>query len=124
MIEVLRAEIAAGRITRDTHVVQLSPRIVLYKDNLLFSVYTGINADTYLAPDHVFDRSIAGSRLRPMAEVHDRLAQRPPYVAIHQAPVELAPDALQGYVELFNRDGVRLLRNDASRRAASAEASR
>jgi hypothetical protein len=113
MIDVLRAEIDAGRITAATHVVHLAPRIWLWKDNLLFSVYTGINADTYLSPDHFFDPSITGSRIRPMAEVHARLASRPAYVAIHHEPVALLPGALDGYVELFNRDGVRLYRNAA-----------
>lgn len=112
LIEVLREEIAAGRITAETHVVHLAPPIVLYKDNLLFAVYTGVNADTYVHPDHVIDPSIAGSRIRTMAEVHERLASRPPYVVIHKDPVTLAPGALDGYTELFSRGEVRLLRRN------------
>jgi hypothetical protein len=110
MIDLLRAEIAAGRITRETRIVHLAPKIILFKDNLLFAVYTGINADTYVHPDHVIDRSIAGGRIRPMAEVHARLATRPEYVAIHGEPVTLAPGELEGYTELFNKGGIRLYR--------------
>jgi hypothetical protein len=112
LIAVLRAEIAAGRITTATHIVELSPRVYLYGDNLLYSVYTGINGDPYLA-DHPFDASIAGSRLRPAAEAPQRLAQRPPYVVIHNDAIPLPPEALQGYTEVFNRDEIRLLREDS-----------
>jgi hypothetical protein len=112
LIAVLRAEIAAGRITTATHIVELSPRVYLYGDNLLYSVYTGINADSYLA-DHPFDASVAGSRLRPAAEVPARLAQRPPYIVIHSDPIPVPPEALLGYTEVFNRDDIRLLRKDS-----------
>jgi len=112
LIAVLRAEIAAGRITTATHIVELSPRVYLYGDNLLYSVYTGINGDPYLA-DHPFDASTAGSRLRPAAEVPARLAERPPYVVIYNDAIPLPPEALQGYTEVFNRDHIRLLREDS-----------
>ena len=120
LAEVLRGEIAAGRITPSTHIVHLGPFTYLYKDNLLFSVYTGINDDLYMT-NFVFDRAGAGSRLRPIEEVRERLAQRPPYVAIHtrddSAPENIDPTPfageLPGYTEIFNRDGVRLLRNDS-----------
>jgi hypothetical protein len=103
-------EVEAGRITPATHVVHLSAFITLYQDVLLFSVYTGINDDPYLT-NHAFNSSDAGSRLRPIEEVHARLAERPPYVVIHNdLPVGLAPDALRGYEEIFNQDGIRLLR--------------
>jgi hypothetical protein len=107
---VLMREVEAGRITPATHVVHLSAFISLYQDVLLFSVYTGINDDPYLT-NHAFNASDAGSRLRPIEEFHARLAERPPYVVIHNdLPVGLAPDALRGYEEIFNRDGIRLLR--------------
>jgi len=115
LAEVLRGEVAAGRITPATHVVHLSAFVSLYQDVLLFSVYTGINDDPYLT-NHVFNPSDAGSRLRPIEEVHARLAERPPYVVIHNEPsVQLAPEALHGYEEIFNRDGVRLLREASVR---------
>jgi hypothetical protein len=119
LMDVLRAEIAAGRITIGTHIVHLSPAIYLYKDVVLFSVYTGIDDDPYIS-DYKPDRAMAGGRIRPIEEVHALLAARPrpPYVVVHDQTAEgtkLAetyadlPD-FAGYEELFNRDGVRLLR--------------
>ena len=108
----LLREVAAGRITPATHIVHLSAFVSLYQDVALFSVYTGINDDPYLT-DHVFNSSDAGSRLRPIEEVPARLAERPPYVLIHNRPsIELPKDAFRGYEEIFNEDGLRLLRAD------------
>jgi len=112
LAQLIRDEIAAGRITMDTHIVHIRPKILLYQDNLLFSVYTGVNGDTY-PHEHVFDRSIAGSRIRPTSEVPERLATRPPYVAIHKNPLPLPPDALRGYTQIFDRDEIQLYRDDA-----------
>ena len=108
MIDVLRAEIAAGRITAATRVVQIEPEyVLLYKDYLMYSVYTGIHGDPYVDVGGLeYDRS---SRLQPIEKVYVRLAERPSYVAIRGAPA-LPPGALDGYVTLFDRDGVRLLR--------------
>lgn len=112
LAEVLRGEVAAGRITPATHIVHLTPFVILFHDNVLFSVYTGINDDPYVA-DYKLDRSIAGGRMRPIEQVYARLAQRPPYVVIHDDPDPLAAAALEGYDRLFDRDGVRLLRERA-----------
>lgn len=112
LAQLIRDEIAAGRITMDTHIVHIGPKILLYADNLLFPVYTGVNGDTF-PHEHVFDRSIAGSRLTPTSELPKRLATRPPYVAIHKDPLPLPPDALRGYTEIFNKDNVKLYRDDA-----------
>lgn len=122
LFALLREEIAAGRITTDTHIVHLGPYTYLYKDNLLFSVFTGINGDLYIT-NYEPDWSIAGGRIRPIEEVAARIAERPPYVAIH---VRADPDAsnvdptpfatgLDEYVEIFNQDGVRLLRHEPRR---------
>ncbi len=126
--EVLHQEIAAGRITMDTHIAHLGPLQYLYKDNFLFSLYTGINDDGYIT-HYQFDWSIAGGRLHPIEEWPARLATKPPYIAIHtrddpsQAdnidPMPFAGD-LTGYVELFNRDGVRLYRYEGEGTAKAA----
>ncbi|MBI3770608.1 MAG: hypothetical protein HY271_19230 [Deltaproteobacteria bacterium] len=122
LVDVLRAEIAAGRITLATHIVHLAPDILLYQDNVLFSVYTGINDDGYLA-NYEFDRSIAGGRLHPIAQLDAALAKRPPYIVLHESTSNgrklydvmprLPSEVLQDYEEIFNRDGVRLLRDRA-----------
>jgi hypothetical protein len=113
LIEVLRGEIAAGRITPATHVVHLEPgEVHLYTDVLRYSVYTGIDDDIYIG-NRLWDPASEGTRKHRFEQAHARLAEHPPYVAIHGNP-ELAPEALQGYTEIFNRDGVRLLRYDGA----------
>ena len=122
LYDVLRAEIAAGRITTDTHIVLLGPYTFLYKENLLISVFTGIDTDSYIT-SYQHDWSIAGGRIRPIEEVAARIAERPPYVAIHvradpdPSNVDPSPFAvdLDDYVEIFREVGVRLLRHDPVR---------
>ncbi|MCC6766052.1 MAG: hypothetical protein IT293_15450 [Deltaproteobacteria bacterium] len=129
LADVLRAEVAAGRITLDTHVVQLGPYILLYQDNVVFALYTGINSDGYVA-GYLFDRSIAGGRLRPAEQFLARLAERPPYVVVHEhtknatrlfdrmAP--LPSDAFREYDEIYAADGVRLYRSKSLAPAPAA----
>jgi hypothetical protein len=121
LIEILRGEIAAGRITPATHVVHVTPYIYLYKDTVLFSVYTGINDDLYVA-GFIFDRSTAGGRFYPVEKLEAALAERPPYVVVHDVTADgrtLAdelpelPAAVGEYEVLLDRDGVRLLRYPA-----------
>ncbi len=112
--EVLLREVDAGRITPATHVVHLSAFVSLYQDVALFSVYTGINDDPYLT-NHVFNPSDHGSRLRPIEEVRARLAERPPYVLIHNQPSILPEETFRGYEEIFNEDGLQLLREGSVR---------
>lgn len=117
--DILRQEVAAGRITIDTHIPHLGPLQYLFKDNFLFSVYTGINDDGYITK-YQFDWSIAGGRLRPIEEWPARLATKPPYIAIHSRddpsqadnidPFPFAGD-LSEYETLYDREGVRLYRH-------------
>src|SRR5262249_38595411 len=124
LADFLRGEIEAGRITMATHIAHVTPYILLYQDVVLFSVYTGINDDLYVA-GYVFDRSVAGGRFRPAEEVNDRITNRPPpYLLLHELTAngtklydklpELPPELLNGYEEVFNQKGVRLLRRTAA----------
>jgi hypothetical protein len=84
------------------------------RDVVLFSVFTGINDDPYVA-DKTYRLDVggtAGSRLRRAepAAVQEALAKRPPYIVTHEDPVPLPGEAVGDYEELFHRDGVRLLR--------------
>jgi len=131
LAQVLRDEVAAGRITVDTHVVQVGPYIILYQDNVVFSVYTGIDSDGYVA-GYIFDRSIAGGRLRPAEQFPARLAEHPPYVVVHEHTknatalsdkmAALPADAFRDYDEIFNQDGVVLYRAKALAPAGGAPA--
>ncbi len=117
---ILRAEVDAGRITFATHVLHVEPFVLLNQDVVLFSVYTGINDDTYIYKDWEPDISNVGGRVFPRRELPAALAKRPPYVVVHDAtgnnlhlPVEgrqMIATALPDYEEMFAADGVRLLR--------------
>jgi hypothetical protein len=81
--------------------------VILYRDHLVPSMYTGIHFDPYaVVGDMDWDRS---NRMQPFEKVHARLAERPPYVAIRGAP-PLGEDDLRGYIEIFKDGDVRLLR--------------
>jgi len=119
LIDILRDEIAAGRITPATHVVHVTPYVYLYKDAVHFALYTGINDDLYVA-DYTFDRATAGGRFYQLAKLPAALEARPPYVVVHDVTIDerkLAdtlpelPAVLDEYEVLFQRDGLRLLRH-------------
>ncbi|TMA73043.1 MAG: hypothetical protein E6J72_20040 [Deltaproteobacteria bacterium] len=118
VIDILLGEVEAGRITMDTHIVHLEPAILMYMDTVLFSVYTGINDDTYVE-DWVLDRSTAAGRFYPIEAFQDRMATSPPpYIVIHAKTLNdrglrHVPDIPPEYEELLNRDGIRLLRRRA-----------
>jgi hypothetical protein len=117
LIAMIQQEIVAGRITPATHVAHLTPYVYLYQDTLLYSVYTGVNDDMYVA-EYQFDYSNAGGRFYPAAKIHAALAARVPYVVIHDRTVngrvltDTFPDVLdlRGYRCLFESDGLRLFR--------------
>ena len=113
--DLVRDEIAAGRITAATHIVHLTPHTLMGKNVVLFSVFTGVDDDPYVA-DRTYRLDLgatAGSRLRRAEPetIAAVLAAHPPYVVIHGNPLALAADALADYDELLNRDDVRLLRH-------------
>jgi hypothetical protein len=110
LIDRLRDEIDAGRITAVTHVAHVAPDAVIWRDELLYSLYLGIDDDLYLinpGGDLTAGPS-AGSRMHPAFA--EALAPRPPYVVVYQqAPPGLAMPP-QGYEEIFRQDGIRLFR--------------
>jgi hypothetical protein len=119
IIDILRAEVAAGRITTATHVVHVTPYIYLYKDTAHYAAFTGINDDLYVA-EYVFDRSNAGGRFYPGERIREAMEARPPYVVVQDETADgrkLAdalpelPAALAEYEVLLARDGIRLLRH-------------
>jgi hypothetical protein len=110
--DVLRAEIRAGRITTDTHIVHVTPNTIMFQDVLLFSLYTGIDDDLYIvqqAPPQD-DGTTMGSRLYPLSMLSAALAKRPRYVVVHGPAPPLLSLPLAGYDEIFNRRGLRLFR--------------
>jgi hypothetical protein len=125
---LLMTEVDAGRITFDTHVLHVEPYVVLYEDVVLFSIYTGINDDTYVVADWEPDISNVGGRIYPRRELPAALAKRPPYVVVHdrtknartlpEVGAEMVATALPDYEEIFADDGVRVLRRPDLRPAS------
>jgi hypothetical protein len=118
---LLQDEIAAGRIGFATHIVHVEPFVLLNENVVLFSVYTGIDDDTYIY-DAKWEPDISnvGGRVHPRRELDAALAARPPYVVVHDRthsgrilPVDgraMIAEAVPDYEEIFSDDGVRLLR--------------
>lgn len=114
LIEKLRNEIRAGRITPATHVIHIAPDSVIWKDELLYSLYTGIDDDLYLLKPggNLNDGPTAGSRMHPVTMLPEALAENPPYIVVYQqAPawMKLPPP---GYEEIFHQGGLRLFRRE------------
>jgi hypothetical protein len=113
--EALRAEIRAGRITTQTHIVHVTPRATIWQDVLLHSVYTGIDDDIYVMhPDgDLSEGGYAGSRMRPIAMLPAALATNPPYIVVFKEPPPSLSLPPRGYEEIFHDDEtIRLFRRD------------
>ena len=112
LTNVLRAEIASGRITPLTHIVQVTPQKNGWPDVLTFSVFTGINDDPYIVgPHEPIDRNgYANGRMRTAAMLPAAMAEHPPYVLVNgQPPLWLRLWAL-GYAEIFHEGQISLFR--------------
>jgi hypothetical protein len=112
LADTLRAEIASGRITPQTHIVQVTPLNPGWPDVLTFSVFTGINDDPYIVgPHEPFDeRGYANSRMRTVAMLPAALSRHPPYILVRGEPPSWLRFSLPEYTEIFNGDDIRLYR--------------
>jgi hypothetical protein len=124
LIDKLRGEIRAGRITPATHIVHVAPESIIWKDELLYSLYLGIDDDLYLRkPDHDLNKGpTARSRMHSVIMLPAALAADPPYIAVyHQAPawLNLPPS---GYSEIFHRGEISLYRRNRVRSPESYRA--
>jgi hypothetical protein len=109
LIDLLDKEIAAGRITTDTHILHLANDISSWS-LVQFPVLTGIDDDPI---EYSHDRSNqweAGGRVRGLDDLSAAIAARPPYI-LEQAP---PPDALRvipaDYEQVLNSGYIRLYR--------------
>ena len=115
LMDFLRREQAAGRITTATHVLHIARDAKVLGDFNHFSVFTGINDDPILYDIPATDIGwFAGGRVRPMMQLREALAKHPPYI-LEQVPapswMKEPPD---GYEEVFRRGTLRLFRRTAS----------
>ncbi len=104
--DVLLAEVAAGRIAYDTHVLYLTPGV----NSVEMALYTGISMDPVTPQWSADNIWLVGTRVRGMQEWPAALAAEPPYVLI--ANFEgggHAPDP-GAYEEIAKQPGLELYR--------------
>lgn len=114
--DALFAEVAAGRIAYDTHVVLVTPGV----NNVEGALWTGVSMDPFSPQWSADNIWLVGTRVRKMQDLPMVLAAGPPYVLITNFDGQYQPD-LSRYDELVKRPGVQLYRRrDPVDPAASA----
>lgn len=104
--DVLFAEVAAGRIGYDTHVVYVTPGI----NNVEMALYTGVSMDPFTPQWSADNIWLVGTRVRPMSELPAALAASPPYVLVASFDgAGYAPDG-ERYDRIAERPGLKLYR--------------
>jgi len=111
LVNLLRQEKDAGRITMKTHILHLAQDVIVWHEFNRASVYTGIADDPIVYDIPGSDVGwLAGGRVRQMPALADALAARPPYILAQVAPpagVKFPPD---DYDLIFNRENLVLYR--------------
>ncbi|HUO05303.1 MAG TPA: hypothetical protein VMU16_08915 [Candidatus Binataceae bacterium] len=107
LVDYLRGEQAKGRITTGTHILHIAKDTAVGGDFCRFSVYTGINDDP-IVPQ--VESWAAGSRVRPLSDLRQALAQHPPYILEQVSPPDWMKTPPDGYEEVFNQGPLRLFR--------------
>ena len=116
--DVLLAEVAAGRITYDTHVLQIAPAL----ESVETAVVTGISLDL-VAPNYAPNNPwTLGGRGRGLDSLPAAFAARPRYVVLRQYQPERFPE-LSAYDEIVARSYLRLYRLRESESASVPSAS-
>jgi hypothetical protein len=113
LIDKIRDEIDAGRVTAATHVIHVAPESIAWKDELLYSLYTGIDDDIYVVkPEESLGKGdTAQSRMHPAKLLPAAMRERPPYLVVYR---QATPQGMTlpppGYDEIFHRGDIRLFR--------------
>ena len=76
--DALFAEVAAGRIAYDTHVLLVTPGV----NNVEAALWTGVSMDPFTPQWSADNIWLVGTRVRPMRDLPAALAANPPYVLI------------------------------------------
>ncbi len=111
LVRLLESEVAAGRITHDTHILHLCDSISVWS-MVQFSVLTGINDDPIEYqhdPNNLWE---GGSRVRGMNDLKAALDARPPYILEQVVPPAWVGDPPQGYQKIYDSWPVRLYRRE------------
>jgi hypothetical protein len=112
LLEVLRKEIAAGRINTATHILHIVRDVNPDEAWLRFSVFTGIDDDPVVwipaGPD--LGMFLREGRVKPMSQLGQALAARPPYILV-EVPLPQGVDISRDeYALLIEQDHFKLYR--------------
>ena len=109
LVEVLREELRAGRITPATHILHLTESTSAWA-LMQVAIFTGIDDDPYdlhYDPNNLFQ---AGSRVHGPDDLAAALSRRPPYI-LEQCPAPAwMDDPPSGYDKIFDQGNLRLYR--------------
>jgi hypothetical protein len=111
LVNVLQDERKAGRITMKTHVLHIANDAIVWRQFNRFSVYTGIDDDPIVQEIPSSDIGwLAGGRVRPMTDLPEALAQKPPYILIQIPPPDSVKFPPDDYEKIFDRGALQLYR--------------
>lgn len=109
LVNLLKKEVAAGRITPATHILHLTDQTSAW-GLAQVAIFTGIDDDPidfHYEPNNPFQ---AGSRVRGLSDLPAALSHRPPYI-LEQCPApNWVGDPPAGYETIFDRANLRLYR--------------
>lgn len=101
----LLAEVRAGRIGYDTHVVYMTPGV----NSVEAALWSGVSMDPFTPQWSADNIWLVGTRVRPMSDLPAALAAQPPYVILQPFEGTSEPDAAV-YDLIVDRPGLRLYR--------------
>lgn len=109
VIDLMKKEIAAGRITTRTHILHIAHDTSMWS-LFQFSILTGIDDDPMEVeydPNNLYQ---VGSRVRGLSDLPSVLAMRPPYILEQVPPPAELGDSPAGYDLLLDSGGIRFYR--------------
>jgi hypothetical protein len=111
LVDFLRGEQRAGRITTATHILHIAHDAIVWRDFNRYAVFTGIDDDpiVYFIPGSDIGW-FAGSRVRRISELREALASHPSYILEQYSPPPWMNTPPDGYDEVFHRDSLQLFR--------------
>jgi hypothetical protein len=94
-----------------THVLHIANDAIVWRQFNRFSVYTGIDDDPIVQEIPSSDIGwLAGGRVRPMTDLPEALAQKPPYILIQIPPPDSVKFPPDDYEKIFDRGALQLYR--------------
>jgi hypothetical protein len=116
LFEVIRGEIAAGRLISSTHILHRVHDVSPYAKWARFSVFTGVDDDPLvLTPaESEWPMFLVGGRVKSIIHFKEELAKRPTYI-LSEIPLTESITIPAEYEPIFDSGGIILYRRSPSR---------